>query len=107
MPYGSRFPESSIRRGCGGSLYGRLWSAFTQPRWRAALRLGRRRCFRQGLEQDDEDIIGRDSCRGRDAGVQVLQQRQSRLSERPETKRISNVTRSSVYSMPTNDAVCR
>ena len=36
--------------------------------------------FAGGLDQVDEDIIGRDSCRGCDAGVQVLKQRQSRLS---------------------------
>jgi hypothetical protein len=36
--------------------------------------------FVGGLDQVDEDIIGRDSCRDRDAGVQVLQQRESRLS---------------------------
>jgi hypothetical protein len=49
--------DNTLRQPIAGELdqawmrwlsYGRLWSAFTQPRWRAALRLGRRRCFRQG-----------------------------------------------------------
>src|ERR671915_507421 len=79
----SRLPESSIRRGCGGSPIvdrGRLLLNRV-----GALRftLAEGDVFAGGLDQVDEDIIGRDTCRGRDAGVQVLQQRESRLSWAP------------------------
>jgi two-component system, response regulator len=55
--YGMHPPTRVERQSIAGELdqawmrslsYGRLWSAFTQPRWRVAPRLGRRRCFRRG-----------------------------------------------------------
>src|SRR5829696_5958706 len=76
----SRLPENSIRRGCGGS-------PMVDCGWLLLNRVGALRfalaegdVFARGLHQDDEDISGRDTCRSRDAGVQVLKQRQSRLS---------------------------
>jgi hypothetical protein len=76
----SRLPESSIRRGCGGSPMVDCGRLLLNRVGALRFALAEGDVFAGGLDQVDEDIIGRDSCRGCDAGVQVLKQRQSRLS---------------------------
>jgi hypothetical protein len=58
------------------------------------------RCF----EQIDQEVIGRDSCRGNDPGVQVPVQRQARLFWPPGDAEDLPTVSSSPYAEPRKEA---